>query len=195
MNTVFNLLKDPAVRKHPAALLGSNDLGRLDLFISTYAMACEAAGNTAPLLTPGGVSVNLFREYIARKENMESTGGIGHILLTGAGGDTKKAWEKFFAYVDSFAALQITARQKMRITEEHRKYQKEHYPVYTYENGELQPREFLPAEMFFKISLSDGLCWIEDRNRALLQSIASEADTNRHMLQMFGDVCWEPIEE
>ncbi len=192
MNTVFDLLNDPTVRKHPVALLGSNDPGRLDLFISTYAMACEAAGNTAPLLTPGGVSVNLFREYIARKENMESTGGIGHILLTGAGGDTARAWEKFFAYVDSFTALQITARQKMQITEEHRKYQKEQFPIYVYKAGDMQPEEYTQCETICKISLSDGLCWIENDKHELLCNITQEEDADRFLKQLYGEVCWKP---
>ena len=80
MKTVFDWLCDPAIRMHPALLIGKADLRTLQTWMAGYMGACMDAGITGPVTTSNGVHLQFFRDYVAVLEEDRSTQGMADII-------------------------------------------------------------------------------------------------------------------
>ena len=147
MKTIFDWLTMPAFREHAGMFLGRRDPEALDIWIDGYQRACEDAGETERLRTPGGVPIHLLRDYIAMKENDTSSNGIPNILREAVGErDDKLVMDRFFSHVDALMQLSIISVQHTDI------------PPEMNPNFVSSPEE-MPTG-FRKVSLTGGLCWM-----------------------------------
>ena len=105
MKTIFDTLNLPQLREQPALYLGEQDLRSLEVWIYGYVAACMDAGEEERLNTPNGIPISLLRDYLAWKEQDESTGGIAYIMRSAANHSEEEAWKRFFSHLDAFEAL------------------------------------------------------------------------------------------
>ena len=147
MKTIFDWLAMPLFQERTAMFIGRREIKTLDNWIHGYWNACDDAGEYERLRTPGGIPIELLRDYIAMKENHLSTGGIPYILQeTIKDGDDSLIVDRFFSHVDALMQLSIRSVQHAIVTPDMK-------PNF------VSSPEHMPTG-FRKVSLTDGLCWM-----------------------------------
>ena len=159
--TLFDTLCSPLFRERPALFIGRGDLESLETWLAGYFSASHDSGNLGILLTPNGISFDLFREYIAYQEKDRSVGGIAYILKQAAGDDEKKAWQLLYSYLDAFMELKVVKRERIAITDQMRAYHNDHMETYRQDSeGKMVRLQYTTTELL-KTVLSNGLCYLE----------------------------------
>ena len=200
MKTIFDTLNSPRFREFPELFIGSRDIFTLEVWMQGYECACYDADEQTRINTPNGIPFSLFRDDIALMEHDQSTGGIANILMKAVNEKNEEAWTKFFSYLDNFTSLNIRDVQRMEITDSMKQFAQKKNRFFAIEtNGKLVPREFKFDEIK-KVTLMNGLCWLTEKLPAedriwteFHYSIMSESKADELLLDMFGNIKWEPV--
>ena len=200
MKTIFDWLTMQSFRERTAMYIGVRDMKTLDNWIHGYWTACIDADEYERLRTPGGVPIDLLRDYIAMKESDTSTGDIPFILKEAVKDhDDSRIVDRFFSHTDAFMRLKIRSVQHAKVTPDMKP-------------GFCRAPDNTPVG-FRKVSLTEGLCWVieetpfqedywlcmgwaKDEYSFHLYRIGPEADADRILQQTYTSAfLWESTNE
>ncbi len=171
MKTIFEWLSFPPFRRRPGMYIGCDSIRSLMQWMGGYKDACLDAGHEECLTTSNGLPFFLLRDYIAFREKDRSVGGIDFILLESVGGEEKKAWEKFFSYVDEYRELTICDSQTYRFTGHLTLYYNVVHAKFEWKKNDSGHADIARLTVN---RLSNGMCWVEEHRSSISSSDASE---------------------